>query len=53
MMAKDLVGVIALKKLADISHPVTNALINSHSLHYNLLNYLRMRCGHSMIEEFH
>jgi hypothetical protein len=51
MMAKELLGVISVEESADLVHPVTKAKVASFSLHYVLLNILKMKDKQSMIAE--
>ncbi len=52
-MGKELVGVICLDAPTDIIHAVTGKKISSLTLRFVLLDYLKMKDGHSMIAKVH
>jgi hypothetical protein len=53
MMPEELVGVINLDHAAPIMHPTTGLYVVSYTLHYVLLNFIKMSDGHSLIAEAH
>ncbi len=53
MMPEELVGMINLDHGAPIMHPTTGLYVVSYTLHYVLLNFVKMSDGHSLIAEAH
>ncbi len=53
MMPEELVGVINLNHVAPIMHPTTGLHVVSYTLRYDLLNFVKMIDGHSLIAEAH
>jgi hypothetical protein len=53
MMGEELAGVIYLDEPTNIIHTVTGKKISSLTLRFVLLNYLKMKNGHSMITKAH
>ena len=52
-MGKELTGLICLDEPTDIIHAVTGKKISSLTIRFVLLNYLKMKDGHSMVTEAH
>jgi hypothetical protein len=52
-VGKELTGLICLDEPTDIIHAVTGKKISSLTIRFVLLNYLKMKDGHSMIAKAH